>query len=77
MSDSLASISDTINDHQVETALAVTAVLLIGTIFYFRSKEKRVAAMHAANAARQLRPSWFSRYLEYRLTRAQLKYTNR
>lgn len=71
MSDQLESIKDTIRDHPAETIAVVATVGLIGTIFYYRTKEKKAAAKETVYI--QPKIGWFSRYLEYRTARAQLK----
>lgn len=72
MNDQLESYKDTIRDHPTETAAAVGVVTVLCTIFYFKSKENRkrdtTPCRHKHDGI-----GWFSRWLEYRKTRLELK----
>lgn len=72
---SLESIPDTIKAHPTETVAVVAAVSLIGVILYYRHKQKRlaIADTHRCNC-NSTKIGWFSRWLEYRNTRARIKY---
>lgn len=73
MSYDLEPIKDTIKDHPVETVAAVGAVAGIASIIYYSRKQKREEMQAAAALARANKINWFTRYIEYRTVRAQLK----
>lgn len=69
MNDYVESAKDTIREHPTEAAAVAGVVCVLATIFYFKQKEKRTAQPCTHNHG----PSWFTRWLEYRTVRLQLK----
>lgn len=69
MNDNLESIKDTIRDHPTETAVAVGVFGVLSTILYFKVKEKS----NAQPCSHKHDIGWFSRWLEYRKARLELK----
>lgn len=64
MSCDLDDIKTTIKEHPAETVAVAAVVTLIGTIFYYRTKQKN-AEIRAAKQ-RAMRPPWWSYFIGHR-----------
>lgn len=61
MNDRLESAKNTVKDHPTETVAAVAVLVLFGTIFYFKSKQRKVE-IQRSHCVCPPPPRWMDRF---------------